>query len=220
MSYSSILKQYFTIHASKKGSSDLIYLNKYVNTGWTKHIRDSDHGLMRVGDIVIAYFTSHSIIYKMQLKHAYSVTKISENKNSLNLELCGILPGIGSKEIRSIVESGQLSDKLRNIGRQGFNITIISESDAEFLLENMVIPNEDYSSHLVDSISNKRDRYEEFEEISNNKLMHFYHDEYDEMSKKLKGRLVRAGLLHRKKEKGKSVLVPTQKGKDALQSAK
>jgi len=147
-------KQYFLIQVNEFGSKNLLENSKYEHSGWTETPRDSDHGKVKEGDILLIYFARNSVQYKQSMKKIFVVNSVTGDSTTFNVKELKDLQGISLQEIKSAIEQGKISDSFNKLGQQGFNIKQISESDYNAILS---LDNNLYPSSIGETQLNKRD---------------------------------------------------------------
>lgn len=125
----------FLVQVSEPGSTNILNNNKYMNENWYASSKDKDHGDVRVGDLLLIYFTGRAINFEKQLKQVYRVENIQNNNEEFSLKKELELNPIPLSTIRESVATGVLPDVFLNCGRQGFNIRKINYSDYEKVLQ-------------------------------------------------------------------------------------
>lgn len=126
--------QYFLVQVSSFGSKNILQNSYYENLNWKNDKRDSDHGKVRVGDIIVVYFTGNSIKFKNTIKKIYRVNSITEENARFNLSELLTLNGIPYSEIVKLKENS-MNKYLSMLGNQRRNITQIEKKDYDTILE-------------------------------------------------------------------------------------
>lgn len=125
----------FLLQVSRPGSKNILENGRYRNNLWRSKPRDRDHGIVRVGDLLLVYFASGSINFKRQLRRIYRVISVSEGNEEFELKLEKEINPLTYTQIRKHVAAGILSEDLKKCGQYGFNIKKISRQDYEKVLQ-------------------------------------------------------------------------------------
>lgn len=127
--------QYFLVQVSEIGSKNLLQVEPvYKHYGWQETPRDSDHGKVKPGDILLVYFARKAIDFNMQLKKVYRVDAVTKNNEEFGLTEVQELKDLSLESVRKAIENGKLSNKFEKLGQQGFNIIQIDKSDLDSVL--------------------------------------------------------------------------------------
>ena len=103
--------------------------------GFVIHPRDSGHGKVKAGDILVIYFASNSIEFEGQIGKVYRVDSVSEDNVRFNISEIKELHGITLGVIKDAIQNGKIRNEVFNkVGQQGFNIIEIEKSDFDQLL--------------------------------------------------------------------------------------
>jgi hypothetical protein len=142
--------EYYT--GAKRWVDEIFEHNKYINEGWTESTKDQDFGKAEAGDIVLVYCTSSVEECPKQIRYIYRVLD-KPRRHELGMKLLVKLRRrLGLTTIKSMVRDGKLSQKMKNCGRQGFNICQVEYSDYEAIInwdkEQEEIPVEPYEDEL------------------------------------------------------------------------
>jgi len=106
----------------------------YRHLGWESTPRDSAHGEVLKGDLLIVYFARNSIEFKQLLKKIYIVDSVSPDKVTFYVSEFRNLKGMSLTKIRKAVNDNRLSNNFERLGQQGFNIRKIPRSDYDNIL--------------------------------------------------------------------------------------
>lgn len=127
---------YFLVQVGDYGSKTLLEKGFYQHINWYNTARDSDHGKVLKGDILLVYFASNSVKYKMTLKKVYKVNEISKDNFKFEVTEIQSLNGISLNEIKNAISHEKLKKEyFEKISQQGFNILRIEKKDFERVLE-------------------------------------------------------------------------------------
>ncbi len=126
--------QYFLIQVSEFGSQNLIKNGYYQHEDWQETPRDSAHGEVKIGDLLLVYFASKSIDHQMSLKMVYQVESITKNNVRFQIKPWRELRGLSLESIRNAIESKKIGTIFEKISQQGFNIAKITPVDFEAIL--------------------------------------------------------------------------------------
>lgn len=126
--------QYFLVQVSEFGSQNLIKNGYYQHEGWQETPRDSAHGEVKVGDLLLVYFARKSIDHQMSLKMIYQVESITKNNVRFHVKSWRELRGLSLDSIRNSIEGRKIGTVFEKISQQGFNIAKITQADFEAVL--------------------------------------------------------------------------------------
>ena len=127
-------KQYFLIQVNEKGSRNLLENKTYAHVDWENTPKDSAHGQVQNGDLLIVYFARNSIQFKQLLRKVYVVDSVSPDKVTFYVSEFKNLRGISLDKIRKARNDNKLSENFDRLGQQGFNIRKVLQSDYENIL--------------------------------------------------------------------------------------
>lgn len=109
----------------------------YINYNWQRS-REMKEAWEKVkkGDKVLIYCTDNTPFPK-QISHIAEVedVEIDEEKAVMSLKVRELPRGILLDVIREKIESGELSEKMRRCGTQGFNICVVEDLDYEVIVK-------------------------------------------------------------------------------------
>jgi hypothetical protein len=129
-------RSYFLVQVSEPGSKNLLRQNPiYQHYEWQTTPRDSDHGKVKSGDVLLVYFARKAVDFSMQLKRAYNVDSVIGSNDEFRLTQVKELNGLPLKAIIKAVKEGTLSKKFAKLGQQGFNIAQIAKEDFDKAIE-------------------------------------------------------------------------------------
>jgi len=111
----------------------------YINYDWKdrKEMREAWEKVKK-GDKVLIYCTGNVKPYPKQISHIAEVEEVelTNEKAIMRFSKVEKLPrGVPLDVIREKIESGELSEKMKKCGTQGFNICEVEESDLEVILK-------------------------------------------------------------------------------------
>lgn len=127
--------QYFLVQVNEFGSKNLLEKKYYQHEGWKETPRDSDHGKVKVGDILAVYFASKAIDFQKQMRKLYKVDSITRGNVRFNVSEIKELAGLSLDKIRHAINEGRLGDVFKRISQQGFNISRLDKKDYEALVK-------------------------------------------------------------------------------------
>ena len=110
--------------------------HKYENHVWSVKKRDSPHGEVARGDILLFYCTANVELYPMQLALQARVNHISEDRVTFHLDPPSqFSTPLSRAQILHYVDDGYLDDAFRSCGAQGFNIRKLEPDSAVRVLQ-------------------------------------------------------------------------------------
>ena len=122
------------IQVNKIGSENLLKNGVYKHENWMDTPRDSAHGNVRIGDILVIYFGTNSIGFQKQVKKIYRVNSVSNNNTTFNISEIKELNGISLERIKASIQHVDKKEVFNRIGQQGFNIVKMEKADYDQLL--------------------------------------------------------------------------------------
>ncbi|QLH09463.1 AAA family ATPase [Candidatus Nitrosotenuis sp. DW1] len=127
--------QYFLVQVSELGSQNIIKNGMYEHVGWQETPRDSAHGEVKVGDLLVVYFAKRSADYQQTLKMIYQVKSITKDNIRFTVQPWKELKGLSLDTVRVHIQNKRLGTVFEKISQQGFNITKLTQSDFETVLK-------------------------------------------------------------------------------------
>ncbi len=127
--------QYFLVQVGDFGSNHILNKGFYQHEGWETTNRDSAHGEVKPGDLLLVYFTSTALNHQKTLKMIYRVKSVTKNNIKFFIEPWKELKGLTLGQIRVAIEKNQLSNVFQKIAQQGFNIGNLTKEDFDAILK-------------------------------------------------------------------------------------
>ena len=110
----------------------------YIHHYWKNRRETSLWEGIREGDKVLTYCTGSVEPYPFCISHVFAVEKVELGDENAVLHLgekTELKRGMSLEVIREKVESGELSEKMKNCGIQGFNMGEVEDSDLDTILK-------------------------------------------------------------------------------------
>ena len=205
------------MQASTNGGASILNQDKYENLKWESKPRDRDHGKVKVGDILVVYFTSAVPKLKEQIRLVYEVERINNNNRTFYLKAHFEIDPLHRRDIFTLVSEKKLSNKFLRCSHQGFNINKISKEDYDTIKKYSVDKINIYKfpiKYTHESLSKKQK--DELEHISNINMLRFYQDNISDIPRGLRRKLLKLGLI----KSVDSQMIITSKGKKMLNGSK
>ena len=126
----------FLVQVNKDGGYANITNNRlYENGLWAKKPRDRDHGDVKSGDELLVYCTSTVPKHGASLAFSTVVKRVSPDKVTFELDEPQLFNSpLKRREIVALVGRGELPEVFLGCGQQGFNISKLDTSAAEYVL--------------------------------------------------------------------------------------
>jgi len=128
-------KQFFLLQVNKYGSDQILNQGMYEHLDWRINRKDIAHGEVKVGDLILVYFTSTAPLFKKILKMIYVVSAVKKDNTKFYLKNWKELNGLSYGMIQNLFKKNQLSDEFKNCGLQGYNIFRVTKKDFDKILE-------------------------------------------------------------------------------------
>lgn len=158
--------QYFLLQVNDYGSRQIFEESMYEHLDWDTNKRDVAHGLVKPNDLILVYFTSKALDYRLTLKMIYKVKSVTKNNVRFNLEQWKNLNGITYHKIQDLIRKKQLGNNFKKgVGGQGYNIVQISKDDFETILK----LDRDLETNFTNNDSSSRTSLDDLEKIGVNR---------------------------------------------------
>jgi len=139
----------FLVQIAARGTARLFREGNYRNDSWMRRDRNKSHGLIEPGDRLLIYITSDGLRYSPvtntrgqgRLSYIYRVVDVSDDHKLISLvEYCELERRISLDEIRMLVAQGLLPHPFSQLGKQGFNIALITRESLRRVEELSIRP--------------------------------------------------------------------------------
>ena len=97
-------KQFFLVQVNDHGSNQVLNKGMYEHPGWRNNRKDIAHGEVKVGDVILVYFTSTSILFKKILKMIYLVSAVKKDNTKFYLRNWKELNGVPYNTIQNLIK--------------------------------------------------------------------------------------------------------------------